>query len=224
MSDLFDDLERQGFTPNIGLAANLEPGDVIQVADGQGRFARPMIFLRKDDRFPLYPTRDSPYSGRPGERPACRLVDPFRQGLGAQRAEFWIQRDRHQGAWSLQVEAPKIVNFSKAELSEHFSASCVAAFGRVLAAGEDEAWYEVVLETVVADSLKLTIEWSFGRHGRGANTPDIGCSDWAAQAKSGTIATTPDSSEATVLLSAGPVVLAFRSRPIRAVRAEHQAP
>lgn len=220
----FDDLEsllrEQSFQPNPGLAALLQPGDVIQIAEGDGRggktlLSRPLIVLRKEDCFPRLQPAEAPFAlpARRGRRSAS--LD-----LAASQVTRLLPRldlsGRGTRSYSLEITNPRILSFSKSELSERFSESCLERFERAVEAGDKAEWFGTIVETVVADGLKLNVEWEAGMtaEARAKLTEAARRGLPFPRAK---VKTEVDSTETTVLHAEGPVVLGYRYRAMEGV-------
>ena len=218
-SDDLDELLRaQGFVPNPGFAATFRPGDVIQVAEGDGqggerRLSRPILALRREECFPgLTPTETSfAIPGRSGKRQGSLNLS----GKGLSRFLPALQLGGEGAkAYELTIENPRVSTFAKADLSERFSPSCVSWFDRELAAGDRPGWFETVIEAVVADELALTIEWE-AEAGADARARLSGSARRGLPG--GKVETALDTSEKQVLRSTGPAVLGYRTRPMEPV-------
>jgi hypothetical protein len=216
LDDLDTLLRERGFTPNPGFASTFRPGDVLQIADAHGPLARPVLFLTREDCFPGFePLRSAfalpRWSGKrsgsinlTGSKVAKALPQLDLAGSGAK-------------SYSLEIERPSVETFAKGQLSETFSPLCVQRFGRAIKAGDSEAWYGTVTETVVADALTLTLEWEAGTSGDAhAKLADAARKGLLAQ--KGTADVRLDSKEKTILSATGPLVLGYLYRPMEGVK------
>lgn len=216
--DLDELLRGQGFVPNPGLAATFRPGDVIQVAEGDGqggerRLVRPVLVLRREECFPGLEPAETAFAvpGRTGRREGSLNVS----GKGLTRFLPALELGGEGAkAYELTVGNPRVATFAKADLSERFSPSCVSWFDRELAAGDRPGWFETVIEAVVADELALTIEWE-AEAGAEARARLAGSARKGLPG--GKAETALDTSEKQVLRSTGPAVLGYRTRPMEPV-------
>ncbi|HXO19787.1 MAG TPA: hypothetical protein VOA87_07665 [Thermoanaerobaculia bacterium] len=211
-------LTREGFIPNPGFAAVFRPGDIIQLAQPDGRggaqqLGRPLLFLKRESCFPGRSPSDVPFvlPATTGQRTLALDIGK----LGRMLPQLHLV-GREVRAYSLVVENPRIATFGRGELSEQFAPICVERFARTLEGGDRSAWFGTVVEAVIADALIFSVDWRADTTGE-ART-ELRQRARAALPAHGAITTELDSTEKTVLRAVGPLVLGYRYRPMEPVR------
>jgi hypothetical protein len=171
-----------------------------------------VLFLTREVCFPGHLPAETPF-GLPLTR-GQRVVSVSSAGLGR-----WVPNLQVRGegtrSYALTLDNLRVATFSRGQLSERFSTSCVEAFASALQSGDRPAWFGTVTEAVVADALTVTIEWQADTSGtaHAALKERIG-----ALQRTGALTAELDSTERTVLRVSGPLVLGYRYRPMEAVR------
>ncbi len=225
VGDLFAYLEDLGYTPNWGLSGIYQPGTVIQtVEEGPGggtqALASPLVLVYADACFPDLAPRPAllPLPESSGEAAAslhlggerlARLLPSFELGNEA------------IGGYRLEVERPQVSGFAKGELSGHLSATCVETLNRVRDDGDRLEWFQVIQEVVLAEALVFEIEWrsETSAKARAALAKRAGenlarTAGKGGRAASVEVAVAAVDAERTRLVAEGPVVLAYRPRPL----------
>jgi len=219
--DLDAQLVQAGFELNPGFAASFRPGDVIQIVETDGKgggrpLPRPVLFLRHEDCFPMQAPTTAAFAlaSRSGQRSGSLQV----QGAVARRLLPGLRLSGQEvRSYALTIERPQVATLARADLSGRFAHTCVERFQEALDSGDRPAWFGTVNETVVADALTFTVEWHAKTSGEirkrlasdlRRDLPGVG----------GPVATALDSSEKTVLRAPGPVLLAYRYRPMEPVK------
>jgi hypothetical protein len=220
-ADLLAELRSRGFELNGGFAAHYRPGTVIRLfRRGPGGAAealvRPEVVFWPEQCFPGRMPRSEAFAlaGSAGAR-------SFR--LDAGQVHRLLPRFGIEGAksWEMEVVRPRTAAFALlGDLSEQFSGECLARLEARLDAGEPLAGYRTVTEAVVADGLRLTIDWQAGTGGavREAARRQVG------SRLRGRVETAFASEERTVLDVRDEIVLAYRTAEMEAVGMPEAAP
>jgi hypothetical protein len=216
LNDLSILLRERGFTPNPGFATTFRPGDVLQIADAHGPLARPVLFLTREDCFAGFEPLRSPFALPSWYGQRSGSIDLI--GREVSRALPQLDLAGHGAkSYSLEIEAPRVETFAKGQLSESFSPLCIQRFGHAIEAGDPAAWYVTVTETVLADTLILTLEWEAGASGD-ARARLADAARKGLPAPKGTVDLKVDSAEKAVLKAPGPLVLGYRYRAMKPVK------
>ena len=226
LTDLFALLTQQGYRANTGFSGNFEPGNIVRIAeagpDGLGRpLATPVVFMWASDCFP-------------GQAPRrTEFVIPESAGsssaaltLGAGALRRWLPAfgiaESAASSYSLRLDDTAVQTFALGDLSGAFSDRCVRALEAAMKAGDAPAWFAIVVEAVIAEGLSMQVEW------RGAL--DAGTRDSATEYVRDTLARLTRSNEGaaansarveaqdtrrTVIAADGPLIVAYRARPIQ---------
>jgi hypothetical protein len=228
--DFFQVLQAQGYTPNAGLNGSLEPGAIIQTTergpDGQEKaLAPPLLFLRAGTCFPDKSPLQSPYA-----LPDSTGTSSASLTLGAAFADKFLPSlglDSSDAAdYSLTFDNPHVLTFARGELSQQFSKACLTSFNRELKAKDKLEWFTVIVEVVAADALNFEITWKSETTVEARNTAKEKMKKTLAAAKVPREKGMPVSAEVrvdskennrTALSVDGPVILAYRTRPLYAV-------
>ncbi len=230
--DIFQILVMQGYTPNSGFSGLYQPGAVIQTnergPDGQEKtLTAPLLFLRGESCFPgktpmqtVYALPDSTGKTSASLKIGAKLVEEFLPSLALDSS---VVADH-----SLKFDNPHILAFAKGDLSHQFSQSCLRSFERELRAGGKMEWFSVIQEVVAVDALNMEIKWKSGT--KAEERVDIrkklqkSLSKASADQSAGGITliaqagVSAEDDRKTVLLLKGPVVIAYRARPLYPVK------
>lgn len=217
LADLFGPLEELGFTPNVGLSDLYQPGDVIQtqraVPGGKVQtLASPLPFLWADDCFPGLEPRESrlalpQWEGHGGAslRLGAKALSRVAPSLAIQDAA--VVRS------SLELQNPHIRTVTPPQVSRSFSKPCVDALNQAQEDEKELEWFQVIVQAVVADTLRFEIDWRSDTSG--ALRADLKKRTQRALAKGKTeVGVKTDNEKKTVLETEGPVVLAYRALAI----------
>ncbi len=206
--DLAAWLAERGLELNTGFAGHYLPGTVVRThrpdADGTPRqLARPEIELWPDQCFPGKTPKEAsfPLPKGGGKRSAAL-------SLGGEKAKRLLPSLGTQGArsWEIEFTKPRILTFARGDLARQFSDPCLDRLEQLFDAGSDPASMATILEAVVADGLRITVDWQAGVDGEGAARRS------AEQLKSEevTVKAELDAENKTVLEAEGQVVVAYR--------------
>ncbi len=219
-ADVFNVVEDQGFTPNVGLSDLYQPGNVIQTrragAEGEAHaLPAPLPFLWAEDCFPGL------------EPPESRFVLPESSGtssaslrLGAKALVRLVPAlafdDAAVATYSLELENTRILSVNAPQVSRGFSPPCVDALQQARADGSPLEWFEVIVQAVVADSLRFEIEWRSDSTAEAradlSNRASKNLS--SASARSAEVAVATAGEKTTVLRAEDRVVLGYRTLSI----------
>ncbi|HET8541004.1 MAG TPA: DUF4384 domain-containing protein [Anaeromyxobacter sp.] len=224
--DVLRGLAHEGYTPNPGLSASFEPGNVVQVAEGgpEGTaraLSPPLVAAWRSDCFPADEPRESPFalaetSARSTrafalEGPAILKLLP---SLGIDASSATSQR--------LTFENPRVRSFAKTDLSERLSRRCVERLARAMRAGDRPEWFAVVLEAITVDRLRLEIAWAAGVDARVRESVTASAgrvleavAGAGAGRGGGASISTSDETHSVVEVS-GAAIVAYRARPLQA--------
>jgi hypothetical protein len=225
--DVCETLSAQGYQCNTGLSGLYRPGDVVQLIEatldgGEQRLASPAVFLWGADCFP-------------GQTPNVAAMT-LPESSGSKTASLGFSGDKIPGGivssmgfngsasvdFNLKLDNVLVRTLAKGDLSGNLSAHCIKALERQIRSGDKPHWFGVVLESVTADKLLLTIDWK-------ANTSAEAKADIIASTKGrlGNLVESPDDNTAlsievehedtrqTVIETNGTVVLGYRVRPMQ---------
>jgi len=228
VKDVFQILSEQGYSANIGFADDFEPGNVIQIAeggvDGHDRvFATPLTFMWASDCFPAIKTRDSTFvvPESQGTSSASLTID------AAAMSRFVPSLNVGSTAvadFAIRFANPRVRTIPRGELSGSLSTKCVRALDREISTGDKVEWFQVIVESVVADGFSFEMTWKAGTSadvrrsvvedtsGKLSRLADKGTSN--AIIPAGVVRVAQDDHQKTVLATDRPVVIAYRSRPI----------
>jgi hypothetical protein len=213
--DLLDDLRRQGYEINVGFAGHYRPGTVIRVErpgpEGVPEaLPRPEVALWPDQCFPESTPRTAPL-------PLPRRTGHRALRLDAEAVHRVLPRLGIQGAkrWEMEIVRPRLATFSVlGELSEQYSDFCLDRLERALDGGHRLSWYRTITEAVVAEGLRIDVEWRAGTAGETRTAARRAVEESLAGAE---VAAAFESQERTVLEVDGDVVLAYRTAVMEAV-------
>lgn len=161
--DVFETLESQGYSHNVGLSGMYRPGDIVQVMEAmpggkEQMLPAPIIFLWASDCFPERSPRIAPFT-----LPQTSGTSSARLGLGANGVSAILPSLELDSAatvdYNLKLENVTVQTLAKGDLSGNLSPYCIEALERQVRAGDKADWFAVVLESVVSDKLLLEIKW-----------------------------------------------------------------
>ncbi len=202
-------LEEQKFTLNAGLSDLYQPGDVIQVADESGEVMDP--YLRAADCFDGLTIQESDFalpvemSGDAGA--ALRLTG---KGLGRFLPKLGIENET-AGRYRLELDRPRLLVVRRSDLSRRFSSECVARLNEAQNDGDRLEWYEIVHQAVVADHVRLEVEFSTASSAEAQFTVDR--SARSALGARGDLSVSDDG-KTKKLYTLGRTVLGYKTRPL----------
>ena len=196
---------------NAGFAGHYLPGTVVRThrlgEDGVARKqARPDVVLWPETCFPGKTPRptDFPLPRRLGRRQTALH-------LGGEQARKLLPSLGVEGAesWDVEIVHPRLKTFALADLARQFSEPCLDRLEEMFDGGTDPAWLATIVEAVVADELRITVEWQAGL---GAEARADLAKKAAKKTGSGALAVeVGGGGEGREVLEAkGPVVVAYR--------------
>lgn len=196
---------------NAGFAGHYLPGTVVRTHrmgdDGVvRRQARPDVVLWPDQCFPGKTPRSTafPLPSRFGRRQTTMQ-------LGGARARKLLPSFEIEGAesWQIEITRPRLETFAMADLARQFSGECLDRLEQMFDSGTDPAWLGTIVEAVVADELRITVDW---KAGLGAEARAGLAEKAAKKAGSGDLAVKVggEGEGREVLEAKGPVVVAYR--------------
>jgi hypothetical protein len=227
LTDLFAVLTQQGYETNAGFSGNLEPGNIVRIAeagpDGLARpLATPVVFMWASDCFPGQAPRRSAFVLPESEgRVSAALT------LGSGTLRRWLPAfgiaESTASSYSLTLDDTAVQTFALGDLSGAFSDRCVRALEAAIQAGDAPGWFAIVVEAVVAEGLSMQVEW---RSALDAGTRDSATEyvrDTLAQlirsnenaAAGNTARVEAEDRRRTVIAADGPLIVAYRARPIQ---------
>jgi len=161
--DLLDILRERHYELNEGFVAHYRPGTVIRLFR-RGADGKPEALPRPDVAF-------WPEQCFPGRQPRAEaFLLPRSSGkralhLSAERLHKILPSFAIQGAkhWEVEILHPRSLAFAVlGDLSEQFSEECLNGLEKRHDAGEPLAWYRTITQAVVADGLRIAIDWQSG--------------------------------------------------------------
>ncbi len=206
--DLAAWLSERGLELNAGFAGHYLPGTVVRThrlgVDGTPqKLARMEIELWPDQCFPGKEPKEAFFplpQGRGSRSTALRL--------GGEKAIRFLPSLGTDGArsWEIEFVQPRILTFARGDLARQFSDHCLDRLEQIFDARTDPASMAAILESVVADGLRITVEWQAGVDGEGA------AKRAAEQLKSEEVAVKAElnARNKTLLEAEGQVVVAYR--------------
>jgi len=232
VTDLFQILKMLEYTPNVGFSCIYKPGTVIQTIergpDGQEKtIPFPRLFLLGENCFPgkspiksVYALPESAGRSSASLNIGAKLVGKFLPSLALDSS---VVAD-----YSFTFDNPHILAFARGELSQQFSDSCIRSFDQELKEGDKLEWFSVIQDVVEVDALNMEIKWKSGTkvEARVDTRQKIqkSFSEASAARPTGGIPLTAEAGASaeddrkTVLSVKGPVIIAYRARPLYAVR------
>jgi hypothetical protein len=228
LNDIFELLEQQGYTANVGLSGIYEPGNLIQTTqEGPGgkpvALGSPIIFSWGSDCFSDRTPRIAPFVLSDSQGSEANSIS-----LGASIVNLFMPSLKlsHQSLadYRLDLENPQVYTFAKGDLSRQFSEKCVQSLANALEDGDKIEWFSIIIEAVTVDALTLEMNWRSGSsaEGRIALQDQIiqqlgsilkGYSKDFLQAEAGLQLIT-DNEKNSVIKTDGPVIIGYRGRPL----------
>lgn len=233
LDNLYQILQKQGYQPNISFSGVYTPGTVIQTteADNDGKthlISPPVVLLWGDDCFPnktpvssSYTLPDSSSNFSTSLQLDAQAIEKFMPGFGIDNNIIATHK--------LSMENVHVLTFAKADLTQQFSDKCVNALSRSINEGDQIEWFSIINEAVVSDGLHYEIHWreKISAEIRSQTTEQIKTkltsifTPRQAMKDTGHDINLSSISESRSLFSAtGPVILAYRVRPLQPVYEE----
>lgn len=161
--DLLDLLRERHYELNEGFVAHYRPGTVIRLfrrgANGQAEpLPRPEVAFWPEQCFPGRQPHSEAF-------PLPRSSGKRALRLSAKRLHKILPRLSIEGAkhWEVEILRPRSVAFAVlGDLSEQYSESCLDGLEKRHDAGEPFDWYRTITEAVVADGMRIAIDWQAG--------------------------------------------------------------
>lgn len=161
--DLLDLLRERHYELNEGFVAHYRPGTVIRLfrrgANGQAEaLPRPEVAFWPEQCFPGRQPHSEAF-------PLPRSSGKRALHLSAKRLHEILPRLSIDGAksWEVEILRPRSAAFAVlGDLSEQYSEACLDGLEKRHEAGEPLDWYRTITEAVVADGLRIKIDWQAG--------------------------------------------------------------
>lgn len=223
----FAALEDQGFEINGGFSGNYLPGNIVKTTeldrDGNERtLPSPLVFMRASHCFPdQSPTRTEFII------PATQYTSSGTLKLGQNAVERMLPTLDISGnevvSYSLGFDDTYVQTFALADLSGAFSDVCVDSLSDAFDAGDRPEFYGVIVEAVMAEGLSLDIDWQ----SRISANAKLQATTRASEVISRVVGTNQlappavglevaaGSLQVTTISAKGPVLVAYRVRPIQ---------
>lgn len=229
-ADIAADLEGEGYTIAPGFSQKFKPGVILQTMrqDSQGneiQLPSAIVAMWEDQCFPGKTPRKNPYILAETSGSDSATLKLNGQHLG----NFLpvLANDMSAVAnYKVYFNNPQVETFSTSEINEQFSKDCVAYLAREIEFGKKPDWFSAVAEVIIADSIKIEINWKSGAN---LNTRinlkkavSDTISDTAAangRGESGTLELSLgiDNDKTTVISANIPVIVAYRAFPLAPV-------
>jgi hypothetical protein len=234
LEDFFVLLDQRGYTPNIGFSGAFRPGNVIQVmeegSDAKDRqLAAPLVVVWGDRCFPGRTPRTLEFTLPEFQGQSSADLTLSADVLSRMMPSLKLENNAVAN-YSLTLENTRIQTFAKADLSSEFSAPCVAALRTAIDGGDKVEWLRVVIEAIVADALRLQVDWrdniSMETRETMANNVEKALSQTAAASnKDGDkpelmAAVTKNDTRRSTISAKGLVIVGYRARPLQPVLAQ----
>lgn len=225
LRDIFRILNEQGYTANVGLSGIFRPGNVIQVMEGgpdrpERQLLSPLLFLWGSDCFPDAELRES-YFALPEYAGASSASLSLEPSMLVRLLPKLRVESRAVADYSLKLENTRVQTIARADLSGRFSEKCVEALRQTLDDGDKIAWFAVVVEAVVSDSLAFEVRWKIdsSAEARAAFKNELQqslASVGGEHGRSGGLEVNlaADDEKKTVISAKGLVVIGYRARPM----------
>lgn len=231
LETFFRQLEENGYTANRNFSGLYFPGNVIQIMekiapDGKPQQLHPpLVFLWHTDCFPNKAPNEKSFT--PPESLKSKNMGSL-QLKSSLFSELFplLQIDSDAvAAYSLVLQNQRLLAYARADLNRRFSDKCYDdLFKAINEEGDQEDWFAVIYEAVVADSLKLEMQWKTtasakSRAGVTAKAKKK-LADTARDIapRSGhfdvVVALESENEKKTVIQAKGLVILGYRTRPI----------
>jgi hypothetical protein len=161
--NLLDLLRERHYELNEGFVAHYRPGTVIRLfrrgPNGQTEaLPRPDVAFWPEQCFPGRQPRAEAFvlprsSGKRALHLSAERLHKLLPGFGIQGAKHW----------EVEILRPRSLAFALlGDLSEQFSEECLNGLEKRHDAGEPLAWYRTITQAVVADGLRIAIDWQAG--------------------------------------------------------------
>jgi len=229
LTDIFGSLGEHGYTPNIGFSGTFRPGNVVQVAeqssDGKDRLLRtPLVFAWGSDCFPNQTPRTSEFT-----LPQTKGSSSASVTIGADAVNRLLPSLKIDTTgvvdYTLKIENTRVQTFAKADLSGAFSERCVAALREAIDGGDKVEWFQVVMESVVADGLSMELHWkantavearrSLTDKVEKALAQVVTAKDKPGDDSAIKVGVAKADEKETILSATGLVIIGYRARPIQ---------
>jgi TIR domain len=152
--DVFQMVRDLGFKPNTRVLTPLEPGTVIHIAGFPD--ASPKVMMWGSDCFPGIASRE-------GDKILFGADADAGLSVGASGLGHLLRRslsiEQAAATVSLRFGDVHKLTFAKGELSGRFADTCVEAMRRAIEAGDPWESFATIDETLVADTIAITIDW-----------------------------------------------------------------
>lgn len=171
----FDDfltlINKQGYTPNIGMSSHYRPGTLIRTTatdpDGTERaIDPPLIFAWTDDCFPDLQIRESPFV-----LPETKASSRMSLTLGMETITTLLPalnlRSAALSNYRIHIENPHLLSIAETDVAHRFSTGCVENIKDALRNGKKLEWFAVIMRVITADTFTLEIEWHEGASAEG---------------------------------------------------------
>ncbi len=130
------------------------------------------------------------------------------------------------GNYSLRLENTRVQAFAKGDLSGGFSKSCVAKLTKAMNAGDKIEWFNLILASVVADTVTLQVQWKETSSADARSRVIENVEKTLAQTGTTTFSSTRDSpplhvgitnnsQKQTTISAKGFVIIGYQARPIQ---------
>lgn len=234
LKDFFSELDRRGYSPNVGFSGAFRPGNVIQVAeegaDAKDRqLATPLVVAWADKCFPSLTPRTLEFTLPEFQGQSSADLTLSGNTLSRMMPSLSLGNNA-VSKYSLTLLNTRLQSFAKADLSTQFSAPCVTALQTAIDGGDKVEWLRVVIEAIVADALTLQLDWKdnasmevredFANKARQALTHASAAGISGGGDSEVKVAVTNSNTKSTTLSAKGFVIVGYRDRPLQPVVAK----
>jgi hypothetical protein len=224
LSALMQVLKAHGYKANHGLAGSFVPGTLVQIAERDASGARrellePLVFMWGSDCFPEKAPEEHLYALPDSSGSTLDRLTVDGPSVDHDAPVFALQ-DRAVAHYRLRFGQPRVRTFAKGDMSLQFSQACVAALNRAVSRGDEASFYDVVIETLVADFVEYEIEWTRSTDAQSHLTLKSAIQERLRQSTGRTIntqvsvQTLSEGKDHSLLHASGEVILAYRLRPV----------
>lgn len=233
LDDLYSVLHQQGYHPNIGLSGIFSTGTIIQTLesskDGQTVVINPpIVIMWGEECFPgLHPV-SSGFALPDTYSSLSNTLQLDSASIGRFIGGLTID-NKMARSQVLRLENVHVLTFAKGDLSQQLSNKCVDVLSRSISEGDKAEWFGVINETVVADQLYYEIHWQDETAAEirqqeleqiKSTLAQIVNVAQPSQTDTEGIKIGLGSESSTVISVQGPVILAYRTRPLQPVYAD----
>jgi hypothetical protein len=226
--DIFGVLKQTGYTPNIGFSGLFRPGNIIQVAekgpDGKDRkLPSPLLVGWADKCFPGQVPQTAEFTLPQTQRSSAAGLKIGGEALGQLVPALKIE-SKSVADYSVTLENTRILAIAKLDLSGKFSEECVSALGKAIQGGDKAEWFQVVMQSIVADRLLMEMKWkadtsaenrkSVADEAQKAIARVLDIKEQPAVQSLGKIDITKADDKKTVISASGQVIIGYRARSI----------